>query len=104
MTMNDGGPAFPHDADYVRGDKTSDSVVFETDFHAGMSLLDYYAGQGAGPLGYPADEELWSYFRASCDTVLSAVHEYDAYMVRRDWCYADAMLAERERRLKESNE
>ena len=43
--INDGGAAFPHEADYVRGEKPGDPFQFKVDFHAGMTLRQWYAGQ-----------------------------------------------------------
>ncbi len=62
-----------------------------------MSLRDYYAAYGATSLTFAADEELWSHFRNNTDDMLEALRNYDAYMVKRDWRYADAMLAERKK-------
>jgi hypothetical protein len=40
---NDGGPAFPHEADYVRNDKGGFDLLIE--HHPGMTLRDWFAGQ-----------------------------------------------------------
>lgn len=82
---NDGGPAFPHEADYIRND--SDGFDFKVEFHPGMSLRDYAAikfaaawihalAERRGEGGY-SDEE--------------AAEE----AVRLGLIQADAMLAER---------
>ena|GEM_PF-2051340 len=39
----DGGPAFPHDADYVRNELGG--YQFQVEFAPGMSLRDWFAGQ-----------------------------------------------------------
>ena len=48
--INDGGPAYPHDADYVRGEKPGDPFQFKVDFRAGMTLRQWYAGQALAGL------------------------------------------------------
>jgi hypothetical protein len=42
-THNDGGSAFPHEADYIRNN--SGGYDFKVDHHPGMTLRDYFAGQ-----------------------------------------------------------
>lgn len=50
-TINDGGPAFPHEADYIRGDGPGDDWLWKEEFHPGMTLRDWLAGQAlAGDL------------------------------------------------------
>lgn len=79
--INDGGPAYPHEADYIRGDKPGDPYQFKVDFHPGMSLRDYFAGQAL--VNLPP---------FSADGYDSTAHlAHDAYAI------ADAMLAEREK-------
>jgi hypothetical protein len=40
-THNDGGPAFPQEADYIRNN--SGGYDFKVDHHPGMTLRDYFA-------------------------------------------------------------
>jgi len=42
MTTNDGGPAFPIEADYIRNDK-GDGYKMNVEHSPGMSLRDYFA-------------------------------------------------------------
>ena len=77
---NDGGPAYPHEADYVMGDKPSDPYQFKVDFHPGMSLRDYFAGQALA--------NSWTCLEKGDQPEEIAK---DAYKI------ADAMLAEREK-------
>jgi hypothetical protein len=42
---DDGGAAFPVEADYVRGNSPGDPMQFEVDHQPGMTLRDYFAGQ-----------------------------------------------------------
>lgn len=80
----DGGPAYP------RSESGRDQA------QVGMSLRDHFAGMGAHGLPALADDELWAFFRANTDGVLEAIREYDAYIAKRDWRYADALLAARQ--------
>ncbi len=96
MNNNDGGPAFPRPQGH--NGITHDEEHTSNHCELGMSLRDYYAGQGATHLPFAADEELWSHFRNNAHDTLEAVRDYDAYMARRDWRFADAMLAERDKK------
>ena len=79
---DDGGPVYPHDADWVRDDKGG--YVFTVDFHPGMSLWAYYAGQAlAGETANPA------------------INMDIAHMVEGAAMIADAMIAELRRREKD---
>ena len=95
----DGGPAFPRpfSESHETNDGGTETVYAECNSQAGMSLRSWFAGRGAACLPYVADDELWSHFRNNADSILEALRNYDAYMMKRDFRYADAMLAEGEK-------
>lgn len=84
---NDGGPAYPHEADYIRGDKPGDPFQFKVDFHPGMTLRDYFAGQAlAGLLRDVTDADQRKSILANTKPIAEICGEL-----------ASAMIAERER-------
>jgi hypothetical protein len=78
---NDGGPAFQHEADYVRNDKGGFDLLIE--HHPGMTLRDWFAGQALTGIVYSLKS--------------SGITERDIPKMATD-CYfvADAMLKARE--------
>ena len=75
----DGGAAFPHEADYVRGDKPGDPYQFKVAFHPGMSLRDWLAGQAMAGSAH----KVWK------DSIVTTELTKNAYEI------ADAMIAAR---------
>ena len=88
--INDGGPAYPHEADYIRGDTPGEPFQMQVDFHPGMSLRDYFAGQVSATL-------LDGYITAICSKGEGLAGEAMETAAKASYMFADAMLAEREK-------
>jgi hypothetical protein len=85
-TQNDGGPAFPHEADYIRNE--GGGYEFKVDFHAGMTLRDWFAGQALTAIPLKDDGKRTPHEDRKQEAMWVATAAYR---------YADAMLAARER-------
>ena len=91
--MNDGGQAFPHDADYIRDGKGG--YTFNVPFHPGMSLRDYFAAKAMeGILTDPAMRKLSG--PPLPDEIENQKRKCARSAARAAYRFADAMLAERE--------
>jgi len=78
-TQNDGGPAFPHEADYIRND--GGGYDFKVDHHPGMTLRDYFAGQAL--MGILNNAECFAKMK-DADVAENAYHAADAMLVARE--------------------
>lgn len=90
MAQNDGGPAFPHDADYVRD--SDGEYRFKIDFHRGMSTRTWLAGQAMkGLLSNPVT------FEAALDEAASRNMQVGEVVCEQARLYADHLLVEMEK-------
>ena len=83
---DDGGPACPHEADYVRGEKMGE-YVFNVDFHPGLSLRDYFAA-------HASDKDV-DYYREYKAPAGRSKRLPTKSVVEARYLFADAMLKER---------
>jgi hypothetical protein len=78
-THKDGGPAFPHEADYIRNN--SGGYDFKVDHHPGMTLRDYFAGQAL--MGILNNAGCFANMKDS-DVAENAYHAADAMLTARE--------------------
>jgi hypothetical protein len=57
-----------------------------------MTIFEQLAADGTRHLPFEADNELWGFFRANCETVQEAIKKYDEYMLERDFRAAKAVI------------
>jgi len=84
-THNDGGSAFPHEADYIRNN--SGGYDFKVDHHPGMTLRDYFAGQALAAIPLKDAMQRISNKSSAGEVICAADLAYR---------YADQMLKARE--------